>query len=396
MIEVEEVKNWLRDGEDFDAASLIEQCEFSYNYIDLAFTRGDQHFEIYTLKIHAPRIILKDLPKYKTEIDKIEAAVKELNIADSDFYIEDIYWVPLRGKTESSPSDADGFRKIVMNITEITRRNIIDFLFIRGYPFYGSIDLIDFLKRIWDLSSLPSTDHRFTNAEGDIWQHMVNNNDWEEDYLLYSYFNLLGCEDEIFLKFLETCLHPVVLRDDEQVSETLSEFNKFLDPDGYRLEVSSQISGKSVYKAIRFRENKDFTPREYPYEVVLSFAGEDREYVERVAWYLKSKNVNVFYDKYEEATLWGKDLAEHLDKVYRGSARYCVMFISKNYANKVWTSHERKSALAKAIEEKEEYILPARFDDTEIPGIQPTIGYVDLIKKNPDQLGEMILQKLGV
>lgn len=72
------------------------------------------------------------------------------------------------------------------------------------------------------------------------------------------------------------------------------------------------------------------------------------------------------------------------------------MFISKNYANKVWTSHERKSALAKAIEEKEEYILPARFDDTEIPGIQPTIGYVDLTKKDSDQLGEMILQKLGI
>lgn len=115
MIEVEDVKNWLRDGEDFDAASLIEQCEFSYNYVDLAFTRGDQHFEIYTLKIHAPRIILKDLPKYKTETDKIEAAVKELNVADSDFYIEDIYWVPLRGKTESSPSDAE-IQKILTNV----------------------------------------------------------------------------------------------------------------------------------------------------------------------------------------------------------------------------------------------------------------------------------------
>lgn len=28
MIEVEDVKNWLRDGEDFDAASLMEQCEY--------------------------------------------------------------------------------------------------------------------------------------------------------------------------------------------------------------------------------------------------------------------------------------------------------------------------------------------------------------------------------
>jgi len=71
------------------------------------------------------------------------------------------------------------------------------------------------------------------------------------------------------------------------------------------------------------------------------------------------------------------------------------MFISKHYANKIWTSHERRSALAKAIEEKEEYILPARFDDTEIPGIRQTIGYVDLSKKTPEQLGKMILQKLG-
>ena len=94
--------------------------------------------------------------------------------------------------------------------------------------------------------------------------------------------------------------------------------------------------------------------------------------------------------------MWGKDLSEHLDKVYRGSARYCVMFISKNYANKVWASHERRSALAKAIEEKEEYILPARFDDTEMYGIRPTIGYVDLATKAPEQLGKMILQKLGI
>jgi hypothetical protein len=103
----------------------------------------------------------------------------------------------------------------------------------------------------------------------------------------------------------------------------------------------------------------------------------------------------VFYDKYEEVTLWGKDLSEHLDSVYRGDARYCVMFISKNYAEKLWTNHERRSALAKALEEKSEYILPARFDKTEITGIRPTVGYVDLTVKAPEELGRMILQKLG-
>ena len=282
-----------------------------------------------------------------------------------------------------------------MNISEVIRRNIIDYLLLRKYPFHGRLDLISFLKRIWNLSSMPSTDGRFKDAEGDIWQHMINNYDWEDNYLLYEYLDLLGCNDVTFLKFLESCLHPVVLYDEKQVSETLSEFNKFLAPDGYRLEVSSQLSGRPVYKAIQFDVKKESSPGEDAYEVALSFASEDREYVKSVAEYLKNNNVKVFYDEYEEVTLWGKDLAEHLDKVYRGRARYCVMFISKNYANKVWTSHERRSALAKAIEEKEEYILPARFDDTEIPGIRPTIGYVDLSKKTPEQLGKMILQKLG-
>jgi len=282
-----------------------------------------------------------------------------------------------------------------MNISEVTRRNIIDYLLIRKYPFHGRLDLISFLKRIWDISSMPSTDHRFKNAEGDIWQHMINNYDWEYDYLLYTYLDLLGCNDEIFLKFLETCLHPVVLYDEKQISETLSEFNRFLAPDGYRIEVSSQISGRPIYKAVKISVKKVRPLGEEAYEVVLSFAGEDRKYAEAVAEYLKNNNVKVFYDKYEEVTLWGKDLTEHIDKVYRGSARYCVMFISKNYANKVWTSHERRSALAKAIEEKEEYILPARFDNTEIPGIRSTIGYVDLSKKTPEQLGKMVLQKLG-
>src|SRR5436190_17794730 len=58
-------------------------------------------------------------------------------------------------------------------------------------------------------------------------------------------------------------------------------------------------------------------------------------------------NVSLFYDNYEEASLWGKNLTEHLHKVYSGSARYCVMFISKHYAEKVWPTHERRSAFEK-------------------------------------------------
>jgi len=133
---------------------------------------------------------------------------------------------------------------------------------------------------------------------------------------------------------------------------------------------------------------------QFEYDVALSFAGEDRIYVEKVAKYLKKKDIKVFYDKYEITILWGKDLYVHLDEVYQKKARYCVMFLSCYYAEKLWTNHERKSAQARAFAEKGEYILPARFDNTEIPGIPPTIGYVDLRSLEPEVFGKLIIEKL--
>jgi hypothetical protein len=131
------------------------------------------------------------------------------------------------------------------------------------------------------------------------------------------------------------------------------------------------------------------------YDVVFSFAGEDRPYVEQVAGCLRSQGVKVFYDLYEEATLWGKDLVEHFDNVYRRSGRYCIIFISEHYARKVWTRQERKFALARALEERKEYVLPVRFDGTEIPGIPPSIAYIPLAERTPTELAHLIQQKLG-
>jgi hypothetical protein len=72
-----------------------------------------------------------------------------------------------------------------------------------------------------------------------------------------------------------------------------------------------------------------------------------------------------------------------------------VMFVSQHYVKKPWPKHERTHAQARALLAQEEYILPARFDDTEIPGVPHTIGYVDLRAKSPEELGEMIVRKLG-
>lgn len=159
-------------------------------------------------------------------------------------------------------------------------------------------------------------------------------------------------------------------------------------------EKAKRVLEKRKEKSIKVTKTMSKTGQNYEYDVALSFAGEDREYVEEVAEQLKSSGVKVFYDGFEEVGLWGKDLYVHLDGVYRNKARFCVMFLSKHYAEKLWTNHERESAQARAFEDSEAYVLPARFDDTEIPGIRPTTGYLPIANMEPEELAVKIIDKL--
>lgn len=131
------------------------------------------------------------------------------------------------------------------------------------------------------------------------------------------------------------------------------------------------------------------------YEVALSFAGEDRAYVREVKDELKRLGITVFYDEDEQASLWGTDLYVYLDRVYRMATIYCVMFVSKAYADKLWTNHERMSLQARDfVNAHDGTVLPARFDDTEIPGLRPQIGYLDLRKLQPTELAHVIAEKV--
>src|SRR5665647_164214 len=138
---------------------------------------------------------------------------------------------------------------------------------------------------------------------------------------------------------------------------------------------------------------------DYIYDIAFSFAGEQREYVSQVHKILTERyNVRVFYDKdlKIQIDLWGKDLAEEFQKIYEKQSKWCLLFISKDYKEKFWARHEKRSALARAIREKGTYLLPARFDDTEIDGIPNTTIYIDISNMTPDDFSEFIIGKLGI
>ena len=153
-------------------------------------------------------------------------------------------------------------------------------------------------------------------------------------------------------------------------------------------------SGKTASEtAGRVKKGPAEAPR---YQVALSFAGEQRDYVEEVARHLQSRSIAVFYDGFEEVGLWGRSGVEAFHAAFAEQSAYVVMFISEAYVSKAWPNHERRSALSRMIKEKDEYILPVRFDGTRVPGLPTDIIYECAQERTPAQLATMIAQKLGV
>lgn len=134
---------------------------------------------------------------------------------------------------------------------------------------------------------------------------------------------------------------------------------------------------------------------DYQYDVAVSFAGEDRPFVEEVVSELKLRGLSVFYDKDEVAKLWGKNLIDFLGETYGDKAAVCVMFISRHYIAKDFTTLERAHAQARAMRDPCEYILPVRIDDTPVPGMPSSIAYLDSATYSAAAIADHVATKLG-
>jgi hypothetical protein len=133
-------------------------------------------------------------------------------------------------------------------ISRRTRTNIIDHFRIEQTHWQGTLNDVEFLGRIFDLTELPSFDARFADAEGDIWQHTVNNDDWEGDWVFSDgRFDLLHCDDATFLAFLAETVHPVVRPSVDEASELVASLNLMLRVDGYELVTRESIGKRPIW-----------------------------------------------------------------------------------------------------------------------------------------------------
>ncbi len=130
------------------------------------------------------------------------------------------------------------------------------------------------------------------------------------------------------------------------------------------------------------------------YDVSLSFASEQRDYVRRVSRALQQEyKLRVFFDEERQVELMAGFLNETLDRIFRFQSKWCVIFASKEYIAKKWTKHEGRSILEKAMEE-ENYLILGKFGPVRIPGIQDTYYYSDLTEYTPRQFAAQIAEKI--
>ncbi|MEL6859894.1 MAG: abortive infection family protein [Pseudomonadota bacterium] len=140
-------------------------------------------------------------------------------------------------------------------VPEAIRRNIIDGLKIENVNWRGRLNDIEFLERMFDLKSMPTYDSRYSDAYGDIWQHTINNDDYEDDWIYTDKrFGLIAGDAAVFLRFLCETVHPVVRADRNDALKIVQNFNDQLRQCGWELVEEEMIAGRPRYTPRRMSD----------------------------------------------------------------------------------------------------------------------------------------------
>ena len=153
----------------------------------------------------------------------------------------------------------------------------------------------------------------------------------------------------------------------------------------------------ALYKQIIVKGHSNNMREINSFEVALTFAGENRSYVEKVAIELETKlgKGNVFYDNFFQADLARLDLDIFLQDIYHNKSNFIVVFLSNNYSEKEWCGLEWRS-IRDLIKKKEgEKIILIKMEDFELEGIFSIDGYLNSKKNSPKEISELILKRIG-
>lgn len=134
---------------------------------------------------------------------------------------------------------------------------------------------------------------------------------------------------------------------------------------------------------------------QYDFDVAISFAGSDREVAAEISTELKNAGYRIFYDRDYQHALLGEELTEYLQDTYFRRSRFAVVIISPAFRESKWAGQwEWKAVLARMQDQRGAYLLPYIMEDTNLPGLNKTLGYVSHNDFTPTQFAALVVRKL--
>ena len=169
----------------------------------------------------------------------------------------------------------------MIHFTSDKKRKIYDAIMVQPNPLgrygggmsYGDLNVVDFLKLIWDLPAMPSEDTRFRNAEADAYQHMVNNDDWSLEDALLRRFNLLAGEQKFFIKFVEAVVSPEVRGTKEDILVFVELINTVIGNANCELAIQDYLDELPCYRLMEGKHH-DVLPIDLSPNTILIFVNE--------------------------------------------------------------------------------------------------------------------------
>lgn len=138
-------------------------------------------------------------------------------------------------------------------------------------------------------------------------------------------------------------------------------------------------------------------PEEFQYHVAISYAGPDIQYAEDLATLVEQEGYKVFFDKAKPDEVWGKDLHRFLQEVFAEQALFCVLFVSDEYKDRIWTNKELQDALSRQVKQRgnTEYILPIRLSrGASLAGLPNSIAYLSIEDHTIESIRDLLVKKI--